>query len=277
MSMSNGTTAWIGTRKGLFPVYVDGGTPSIGSPTFLGSPVTNAVRDPRDGAVYASLDHGHFGVHLHRSDDGGETWVEIAAPEYPPKPEGEQHVNPMSQKRGRVGDAARMDARAGPSRRAGRAVVRHDSRWPVPIGRSGRLVAVGRCACGTCRRGPSGSVAATTMPACIRSASTRDRPGHLVVGVSCGGAWRTEDGGKSWQVAAHGMRANFLPPELDGRSRHPGPAPPLAVRRPARRALVPAPLRDLPHHRQRRQVGRDRAGRARRRSGSPSPPILTIR
>src|SRR5687767_2823082 len=98
MSMSKGTTAWVGTRKGLFPVHVAGGTPSIGTPTFVGSPVTNAVRDPRDGAVYASLDHGHFGVHLHRSDDGGVTWVEIAAPEYPPKPEGEHHVNPMSQK-----------------------------------------------------------------------------------------------------------------------------------------------------------------------------------
>ena len=77
--MSTSTTAWVGTRKGLFRVDVVGGSPALGAPAFLGSPVTNAVADPRDGAVYASLDHGHFGVHLHRSDDGGESWNEIAA------------------------------------------------------------------------------------------------------------------------------------------------------------------------------------------------------
>ena len=37
-----------------------------------------------------------------------------------------------------------------------------------------------------------------------------------MVGVSCGGAWRTEDGGETWEVAANGMRANFMPPELAG-------------------------------------------------------------
>ena len=79
--MSRSTTAWVGTRKGLFRVDIDQGTPSISEPAFLGSPVTNAVHDPRDGAVYASLDHGHFGVHVHRSDDGGGTWLEVAAPQ----------------------------------------------------------------------------------------------------------------------------------------------------------------------------------------------------
>jgi hypothetical protein len=41
-------------------------------------------------------------------------------------------------------------------------------------------------------------------------------PGRLVVGVSCGGAWRTDDGGASWNVAARGMRADFVPEELAG-------------------------------------------------------------
>ena len=90
--MSTGTTAWVGTRKGLFRVDIDDGRPSVGDPIFLGSPVTNAVTDPRDRAVYALLDHGHFGVHVHRSDDGGATWREIGAPEYPSKPDGEQHT-----------------------------------------------------------------------------------------------------------------------------------------------------------------------------------------
>lgn len=91
--MSN--IALIGTRKGLFTVDLDAG--SVSEPAFRGVNVTNAVRDPRDGARYVSLDHGHFGVHVHRSDDDGSTWQEIAAPEYPAKPDGVLHVNPMTQ------------------------------------------------------------------------------------------------------------------------------------------------------------------------------------
>ena len=54
---------------------------------FLGDNVTLALHDPRDGTDYAALNHGHFGVKLHRRDKGG-AWTEIAAPAYPPKPEG---------------------------------------------------------------------------------------------------------------------------------------------------------------------------------------------
>ena len=54
---------------------------------FLGDNVTLALHDPRDGTDYAALNHGHFGVKLHRRDKGGE-WTEIATPAYPPKPEG---------------------------------------------------------------------------------------------------------------------------------------------------------------------------------------------
>ncbi len=213
--MSTGSTAWVGTRKGLFRVDIDDGRPSIGDPAFLGSPVTNAVADPRDGAVYASLDHGHFGVHVHRSDDTGATWREVAAPEYPPKPDGEQHVNPMSQ----------------------REVV-----WATQLGwtiEPGHADEPGVLWCGTIPgglfrsddRGDSWrfvdsfwNLPARTKwfgggydDAGIHSISVDPRQaGNVVVGISCGGAWRTEDGGASWTVAAHGMRASFLPPELAG-------------------------------------------------------------
>ena len=89
------STALIGTRKGLFTVDLDAG--SVSEPAFLGARVTNAVCDRRDGAWYASLDHGHFGTHLFRSDDAGASWQEVGAPAYPPKPAGVTHINPMSQ------------------------------------------------------------------------------------------------------------------------------------------------------------------------------------
>jgi hypothetical protein len=208
-------TAWIGTRKGLFRVDIDDGRATVAAPEFLGAPVTNAVCDRRDGSVYATLDHGHFGVHVHRSDDGGEHWVEVAAPEYPPKPEGEQHVNPMSQ----------------------REVV-----WATQLGwtiEPGHPDEPGVLWCGTIPGGLFRSEdrgdtwqfvdAFWALPARqkwfgggyddagIHSIAVDQRgPGRAVVGISCGGAWRTDDGGASWHVAANGMRAGFLPPELAG-------------------------------------------------------------
>jgi hypothetical protein len=211
---ANATTALIGTRKGLFTVAVDDGSASISEPAFLGAPVTNAVRDPRDGAWYASLDHGHFGVHLHRSDDEGASWIEIAAPEYPAKPDGVTHLNPMSQKE--IAWATQLA-------------------WVIEPGHADEP---GVLWCGTIPgglfrsddRGDSWQFVDSLweLPARqkwfgggfddagIHSISVDPRgPGRLVVGVSCGGAWRTDDGGATWTVAARGMRANFVPPDLE--------------------------------------------------------------
>src|SRR5437868_12860193 len=38
-------------------------------------------------------------------------------------------------------------------------------------------------------------------------------PRRVLAGVSCGGAWLTEDGGESWSVASRGMFAAYTPPE----------------------------------------------------------------
>src|SRR3954452_24219436 len=69
---------WVATRKGLFTLERDRGRWAIGRASFLGDHVSMVLPDGRDGSVYAALDHGHFGVKLHRSRDGGETWQEIA-------------------------------------------------------------------------------------------------------------------------------------------------------------------------------------------------------
>jgi len=208
------TTALVGTRKGLFTVTIDGDEPTISEPVFLGVRVANAVRDPRDGAIYVSLDHGHFGAHLHRSDDGGVTWPEIAAPVYPAKPDGLVHLNPMSQKE--IDWATQLA-------------------WVIQPGHPDEP---GVLWCGTIPgglfrsddRGDSWQLveALWNLPARkkwfgggyddpgIHSIVIDPRrPGRLIVGLSCGGAWRTDDGGASWQVAARGMRADFVPPELE--------------------------------------------------------------
>jgi photosystem II stability/assembly factor-like uncharacterized protein len=37
---------------------------------------------------------------------------------------------------------------------------------------------------------------------------------HVILGISCGGVWITKDGGKSWNLTGKGMRAEFMPPEM---------------------------------------------------------------
>ncbi len=207
--MSN--IALIGTRKGLFTVDLEAG--SVSEPAFRGVNVTNAARDPRDGARYVSLDHGHFGVHVHRSDDDGSTWQEIAAPEYPAKPDGVSHVNPMTQQEvewatqlawviepGHVDESGVLWCGTIPG-----GLFRSDDRgdswqlveslWNVPA----RAKWFG-----------GGYDDAGIHSICIDPRG----PGRLVVGLSCGGAWRTADGGATWQIAASGIRADFVPPDV---------------------------------------------------------------
>jgi hypothetical protein len=61
------------TRKGLISFKRDGRGWSAESLDFPGVAVTAVLHDPRDGAIYAALKHGHFGSKLHRSDDGGRS------------------------------------------------------------------------------------------------------------------------------------------------------------------------------------------------------------
>ena len=73
----------LGTKKGLFELRRDGGGWAVANTRFLGEPVSMLLHDPRDGALYAALALGHFGVKLRRSRDGGASWQEIPAPAFP--------------------------------------------------------------------------------------------------------------------------------------------------------------------------------------------------
>lgn len=75
------TNIILATRKGLLKMVPDSDGWRIGDTAFIGDNVTNILTDPRDGALYAALDLGHFGVKLHRRDQGGD-WCEISAPAF---------------------------------------------------------------------------------------------------------------------------------------------------------------------------------------------------
>src|SRR5262245_40544312 len=80
------TRCHVATRKGLFTLDCGVAGWSISRASCLGDNCTLIMHDPRNGELIAALNHGHFGVKLHRSPDGGATWKEIAAPKYPEKP-----------------------------------------------------------------------------------------------------------------------------------------------------------------------------------------------
>ena len=75
--MSN--TILVSTRKGLFTVNRGRGGWAVSNGDFVGDNVTLTLHDRRDDTTYAALNHGHFGVKLHRKTNGG-AWEELAAP-----------------------------------------------------------------------------------------------------------------------------------------------------------------------------------------------------
>lgn len=201
--------AWIATRKGLFTVTRRAGEWGIAQSHFVGDNVPMMFFDPRDGAVYAALFHGHFGTKLHRSDDGGATWAEIATPKYPEQP---------------ADDPPDLDGFGKPVPWSLKII------WSLEAGSL-----PGELWCGTIPgalfrstdRGDSWSIVRSLWDHPSRKrwmGGGADHPGihsiclhptepdTLHVGVSCGGVWKTRDHGASWTIASQGMRADFLPP-----------------------------------------------------------------
>lgn len=201
---------WIGTKKGLFRAERKGRW-TITRSWFLGVPVSAVLPDPRDGAVYVALNHGHFGTKVHRADDG-ERFAEIAVPTYPKKPEGLEDVDPYR-------------------------------KTPVPwsLVQLWCLEAGGRDQPGWLWAGtiPGGLFCSQDRGASWQLAESLwygddrrrwvgggyDNPGiHSIVvdprdsrrvsiGVSCGGVWHSRDAGATFALAAKGMRAAYMPEE----------------------------------------------------------------
>jgi hypothetical protein len=200
------------TRKGLFSIRRRGpGRWEVDRVSFLGDNVTLALPDARDGAWYAALDHGHFGVKLHRSENAGETWTEVAAPAYPAPPEGYEERDTM-------GNLVPWK------------LVRIWSLEPGLAGQPGVLWA-GTLPGGLFRSGDRGETwelmrglwdhpdrkawmgGGAEYPG-IHSICVDPRDGNRVtLAVSSGGAWRTLDGGATWTVCSQGMRADYMPPD----------------------------------------------------------------
>lgn len=201
----------VGTRKGLFIVEHGMLGWDIAHAALLGDPITMLLTD-RSGAIHAAIEHGHFGVKMQRSRDGGQTWEERPVPQYPPKPADEENINPIQQ-----------------------APVPWDLKriWSLECGAPARA---GELWCGTLPGGLFHSLDGGDSWQLVESlwnhpdrkhwfGGGADYPGiHSImvdprdpdiirIGVSCAGIWASFDGGKTWDSSGEGMRAAYMPPE----------------------------------------------------------------
>jgi len=216
----------VATRKGLFTFTLSSDQWQLSQTSFLGDNCSMILNDPRpcdiktDAGVqsstetlYAALDHGHFGVKLHRSIDQGKSWNEIAVPVYPPKPKSETPEKPPAEG------------------------VAYD--WSLTL--IWELVAggkdePGKLWCGTLPGGLFSSEDAGNtwqlneglwhhpsreewfgggmdVPGMHSICVHPDNPKHLLTAISCGGVWESLDGGNTWKAKCQGMRADYMPPE----------------------------------------------------------------
>ena len=202
----------LATRKGLFTLGRGGSGWHIERVSFLAENCTLVLHDPRSGQLFAALDHGHFGVKMHRSADGGQSWKEISAPRYPQRPADYQPSMPLE---GKPADWALKLVWALAPGGAGQPGVLWCGTLPGGLFRStdnGESWELNRPLWDDPRREQwfgGGADQPGIHSICV---DPRD-PQHVLIGVSCGGVWRTRDGGASWSLGGPGMRAAFMPPE----------------------------------------------------------------
>src|SRR5688572_26428831 len=195
------------TRKGLFVIDRGEGGWRLAGHHFAGDNVTNCLADARDGAWYAVLDLGHFGVKLHVSRDAGGTWTELPAPAYAAHDEivvGDgKDPQPAALKLlwtlvpGAAAQPGRLWAGTIPG-----GIFRSDdsgASWQLQRGLWDRPERKQMFGGGYDSPGVHSLCVDPRDARCVRA------------GISTGGVWRSDDDGATWTLTADGMRAAYMP------------------------------------------------------------------
>lgn len=190
--------AFIATRKGLFQLLGDARLQLV---AFEGVPVTMVLASAQHDVCYAALDHGHFGVKLHRSDDAGKSWTEVSAPAYPKAEDPDKKApsleliwsmafasdDPMTLWAGTIPGGLFYSADGGENWTLNENLwAQKNEKW---FG--------------------GGYDNPGIHSICIHPADTD----HITVAISVAGIYQSRDGGSSWENKSQGMRAEYLPPE----------------------------------------------------------------
>lgn len=186
----------IGTRRGLFVASSDADRTGwrLSDPRLAGREIYCVARDERSGALWAASRHSVWGPHLHRSDDGGESWRVLEnAPQFD---DGRPLVAVWSIAPGSATRPGRIFAGTEP---AGLFASDDDGESWRPVRGLNRH-----------------ATAATWQPAggalALHSIALDPRDEDRIwCAVSAGGVYRSDDGGTTWAPKNGGLRAEFLP------------------------------------------------------------------
>ncbi len=165
------------------------------------------LTDPRDGAIYAALRLGHFGIKMHRSDDGGASWTQIAAPAFPAVDDPDENPEAKAPSADTIWALA-----AGGSDQPG---------WIwAGVAPSALFLSKDRGESWELVRGlydlPErekwfGGGTDLPAPHSIRVDPRDSR--KVTIAISCGGVWKSDDAGATWRQAGIGLRNAYMPPE----------------------------------------------------------------
>jgi len=196
---------YVASKKGLLTYMRDKAGWRHADTAFLGSPVSQVLASPDNKTIFAALYLGHFGVKLHRSTDGGKNWTELEPPKFPKVEGGDKDAKAPTVNGVWAMEWATPDKRGalwiGTAPAAlfyssdnGATWTRNESLWNLP----------------SSAKWMGGGTVDTALHSICVDPRTSNR---VAVAVSCGGVTVTEDGGKTWRVAGHGLRAEFMPPD----------------------------------------------------------------
>ena len=196
-------TILLGTRKGLIAYHQSKSRWEVENVSFEGQPVSIAYADPRNGTWWACLDHGHWGVKLHRSKDRGANWEEVPAPAYPEGEEVKDGVPATTRyiwamMHGGRNNGSKLWLGTDPgglfrSDDGGDSFQLVESLWNHPTRKTGWF---------------GGGRDLPGIHSIVLDPRNED---HIHIGISCAGVFETTDGGRNWEIRNKGLRADFLP------------------------------------------------------------------
>jgi photosystem II stability/assembly factor-like uncharacterized protein len=223
-----------GTRKGAFVLTSDGKRErwDVSGPHFAGWEIYHLKGSPADpNRIYASQTSGWFGQIIQRSDDGGKTWIQ------PGTPPGEQKTSAQGQPKG---ESNKFVYNTSPEN-GGKPLTTHQwydgTQHPWEFKRVWHLepsladpdtvyagvedAALFRSTNGGQNweeipglrghgTGPNWQPGAGGM--CLHTiVLDPSNPKRMFIAISAAGAFRTDDGGKTWKPINRGLKSQFLP------------------------------------------------------------------
>ena len=224
----------VGTKKGAFILTSDGKRDKwdISGPHFAGWEIYHAKGSPADpNRIYLSQSSGWFGQIIQRSDDGGKTW-------YPPGSKPEELVGEGGMPKGESNKFV-YEGTAGTHKWYDGTQHPWEFKriWHLEPSLTDPNVAYAGAEDAAIFKTTNGGQTWQELPA-LRAAKGHlwqpgaggmavhtillnpKNPDRIYVAISAGGAFRTDDGGKSWKPINRGLKSPFELPDPDAEVGH---------------------------------------------------------